>query len=207
MCSQPFSASEKAIAGCRTDSLRWRRPRCPNRVSSPMLAPLLMPETTRSGRTSIRPVSATWTQSDGVPLTAMKPFEAVRTDRGRLSVRGIRRALWFGRDDGQPPSPCSALTSASSPGPNNHHRSKPEFALCIRKKVKHGWTEPIVPSEADPGLPYPCDNPQPDPAPVAVESAATTTTPAQTGRNHGFLIHGATGPSLRSPPPSSCWPT
>ena len=46
-----------------------------------MLAPLLMPETTRSGRASISPVSATCTQSDGVPLTAMKPFEAVRTDR------------------------------------------------------------------------------------------------------------------------------
>ena len=81
-----------------------------------MLAPLLMPETTRSGRTSIRPVSATWTQSDGVPLTAMKPFEAVRTDRGRLSVREFDAPLWLvsGATTVSSPSPCSALTSASS---------------------------------------------------------------------------------------------
>ncbi|CFN81959.1 Uncharacterised protein [Bordetella pertussis] len=30
---------------------------------------MLMPDTTRSGRASIRPVRATCTQSDGVPLT------------------------------------------------------------------------------------------------------------------------------------------
>ena len=83
-----------------------------------MLAPLLMPETTRSGRASISPVSATCTQSDGVPLTAMKPFEAVRTDRGRLSVRGIRRAavVGFGRDDGQFAQSLQRLYQRLQPG-------------------------------------------------------------------------------------------
>ncbi len=83
-----------------------------------MLAPLLMPETTRSGRASIRPVSATCTQSDGVPLTAMKPLEAVRTDKGRFSVRELEAPLWLvsGATTVRSPRPCSADTSASSPG-------------------------------------------------------------------------------------------
>ncbi|KAG0739557.1 hypothetical protein G6F31_021487 [Rhizopus arrhizus] len=83
-----------------------------------MLAPLLMPDTTRSGRVSISPVSATWTQSDGVPFTAMKPLDAVRTDRGRFSVRELEAPLWLvsGATTVKSPKPCSAATSASSPG-------------------------------------------------------------------------------------------
>ena len=81
-----------------------------------MLAPLLMPETTRSGRASISPVSATCTQSDGVPLTAMKPFEAVRTDRGRLSVREFDAPLWLGRDDGQFAQSLQRLYQRLQPG-------------------------------------------------------------------------------------------
>ena len=77
-----------------------------------------MPETTRSGRASISPVSATCTQSDGVPLTAMKPFEAVRTDRGRLSVREFDALLWlsFGRDDGQFAQSLQRLYQRLQPG-------------------------------------------------------------------------------------------
>ena len=39
------------------------------KVSSPMFCPWLIPDTMRSGRKDSPPVSATCTQSDGVPLT------------------------------------------------------------------------------------------------------------------------------------------
>src|SRR3954467_3724706 len=51
-----------------------------------MLAPRLMPETTRSGLKSSTPVTAMCTQSVGVPLTEKNPFGARRTVRGRSSV-------------------------------------------------------------------------------------------------------------------------
>ncbi|MCY1378973.1 hypothetical protein D9M69_666520 [compost metagenome] len=54
----------------------------------------------------------------GVPLTAMKPLAAVRTDKGRFNVRELEAPLWLvsGATTVRSPSPCSASTSASSPG-------------------------------------------------------------------------------------------
>src|SRR5882672_2821774 len=63
-------------------------------VSSPMFAPRLIPETTMSGMSSSRPVTARCTQSVGVPFTKRKPFADSRTESGRSSVRELDAPLW-----------------------------------------------------------------------------------------------------------------
>lgn len=81
-----------------------------------------MPETTRSGRSSIMPVSAMCTQSVGVPLTKRKPFWAPsvawNTDSGRCSVSELEAPLWFcsGATTVMRPSGASARWSAARPG-------------------------------------------------------------------------------------------
>src|SRR6266702_3075105 len=62
-------------------------------VSSPMLAPRLMPEMIMSGNSSRSPVTARWTQSVGVPLTNRKPFPDLRTESGRSRVRELEAPL------------------------------------------------------------------------------------------------------------------
>ncbi len=83
-----------------------------------MLAPLLMPETTRSGRCGSRPVSATCTQSEGVPLTTRAPEGVRNTVSGRVSVRAFEVPLAFcsGATTSISPSPRMASTSADKPG-------------------------------------------------------------------------------------------
>ena len=70
-----------------------------------MFWPLLMPETIRSGRWSSRPVSATCTQSLGVPLTTVVPSAACQTVSGRFSVSELLAPLLF----------CSGATTVTSP--------------------------------------------------------------------------------------------
>ena len=87
-------------------------------VSSPMLAPSLMPETTRSGGPSSRPVTATCTQSVGVPSTKWKPLGALRTVSGRLSVSELDapERSRSGAKTTTSPRLASALANASMPG-------------------------------------------------------------------------------------------
>src|SRR6266496_857106 len=62
-------------------------------VSSPMLAPRLMPEMIMSGSSSRSPVTARWTQSVGVPFTNRKPFADLRTESGRSRVSELEAPL------------------------------------------------------------------------------------------------------------------
>src|SRR5712692_6638462 len=62
-------------------------------VSSPMLAPRLMPEMIMSGSSSRSPVTARWTQSVGVPFTNWKPFTDLRTESGRSRVSELEAPL------------------------------------------------------------------------------------------------------------------
>src|SRR6266702_360427 len=62
-------------------------------VSSPMLAPRLMPEMIMPGSSSRSPVTARWTQSVGVPLTNRKPFPDLRTESGRSRVSELEAPL------------------------------------------------------------------------------------------------------------------
>ncbi len=112
----------------------------------------------------------------------MKPLDAVRTDKGRFSVREFEAPLWLvsGATTVRSPRPPARRPALQAQGPSNHHRSKPEFALCIRKKIKRAWTCRIVPSAAAPCSDCACrqagadatlDNPYPGPSPGAVESA------------------------------------
>ncbi len=86
-----------------------------------MFSPLLMPDSTRSGLCSSSPVSATCTQSDGVPLTTRKPADgpprASNTDSGRPSVSEFDMPLAFcsGAITSISPSPRQASTRATSP--------------------------------------------------------------------------------------------
>jgi hypothetical protein len=95
-------------------------------VSSPMLAPLLMPDSTRSGRCGSRPVSATCTQSDGVPFTTRKPCTcAGREHRQRpvsVSALDVPLAFCSGAITSMWPRPWQACTSAAMPGAGSRRR-------------------------------------------------------------------------------------
>jgi hypothetical protein len=117
-----LSTCEKAIAGMPNRKPSIAAATVPEyRVSSPMLAPLLMPLKTMSGRCASSPVSATCTQSDGVPLTTRTlpcSPRASNTDSGRVSVSALLVPLAFcsGAMTSMWPRPWQALTSAAMPG-------------------------------------------------------------------------------------------
>ena len=79
-----------------------------------MLAPSLIPDSTRSGLWSSRPVTATCTQSVGVPFRYRKPLAATRTDSGRSSVSEFDAPLRSRSGAMTVTSPNSRATSASA---------------------------------------------------------------------------------------------
>src|ERR1700760_2177784 len=93
-------------------------------MSSPRLAPWLMPETIRSGRAPPRPSSAKRTQSTGVPVVAKPTFPSSKvissTESGErvVMLRAVALRLESGAivTTSSPPSATSARRRLCSPG-------------------------------------------------------------------------------------------
>src|SRR6185436_5669328 len=101
-------------------------------VSSPMLAPRLIPETTTSGVKSSSPVTAMWTQSVGVPLTEKYPFGARRTVSGRSRVRELEAPERSLSGATTVTSPSWRRASASSVMPGAKYPSSFETRIFTR---------------------------------------------------------------------------
>src|SRR6185295_13941629 len=101
-------------------------------VSSPMLAPRLIPETTTSGVKSSSPVTAMWTQSVGVPLTEKYPFGARRTASGRSRVSELEAPERSLSGATTVTSPSWRRASASSVMPGAKYPSSFETRIFTR---------------------------------------------------------------------------